>query len=276
MREKEKRNLIKTGVFISLMAGVFMVFAVTIGTENQFFSKRISLEAVVPSANNLREGAMVQLKGIKAGKAREIDIVGENKVRLRLEINAKFLKWIKKDSLVDISSQGLVGDKIVEIKGGSSSSKPFNPDSDVLKPHPSLTLPDIAEQGGAIAQRTERALIKFEVFLDQMNKDANIYSTLKNVNKASERLDLFLRDLDKNGLARKMASTFAKMDKAMGRVHSGPGTVHSLIYEEELYNRLNEIVGGAGRSKVLKYFIRKSLEENQKKENQKKEKSKSP
>ena len=63
-----------------------------------------------------------------------------------------------------------------------------------------------------------------------------------------------------------MSSASQKMDKAMGklelvmsRVESGPGTAHSLIYDDEVYEKLRKLMGGAERNSVIKYFIRESI-----------------
>lgn len=261
MRQQERRNLVKTGIFMSALIGVFMIFAIFIGKENQWFSPKEYVKAVVPTANNLRPGGVVHFQGIKVGKVESVSIEGQDKVAIGLEIDGKYLKWIKKDSTVDITSQGLVGDKLLKIKSGAEDSPAFDPSKDVLGPHASMQMPDIAQTGGEIAVQVDRVLAKFEILLNQMNKDAHVASTVANLNQAAGKLNALLADMEKRGFSRKMSSAMGELDKAMGRINSGPGTMHSLVYEDELYNRLNMIVGGAGRSDVLKYFIRKSLDE---------------
>ena len=263
MRDQEKRNLIKTGIFMSSLLAVLMIFATLIGKENKWLSPKLTIKASVPSANNLKEGGIVQLQGINIGRVEKIQIAGPNEVSLTLEITQEHLKWIKKDSKVDISSQGLVGDKLLKISAGSKDSSPFDPDVDVLKSDDSLNIPDLARAGGEIAQQADKVLLKLEQFLDQLNKDQMVSKTLSNLSQAATKLNSILDDMQRRGFTQKLTSSMGQLDQAMARLNNGPGTLHSLIYEDELYNRLNQIVGGAGRSDVLKYFIRKSLDEEQ-------------
>lgn len=248
---------------MSSLLAVFMIFTLMIGKENQWFSKQVIIKASVPSANNLRTGSMVQLQGIKIGSVDAIIISSPNEVTLSLEIDQEFLKWIKTDSTVDIVSQGLVGDKMLKINSGSTDAPMINFASDVLKAHPSLQRPDISETGGEIAETAERVMSKLDLLLDQLNHDMSVSKAVKRMSSAAAKLDTMLSDMEKRGFSKKMSSAMDGLDKAMNRVNTGPGTMHSLIYQQELYDRMNQIVGGAGRSDVLKYFIRRSLDEDQ-------------
>lgn len=263
MKRSERKNLAITGIFMSFLLAVFMLFAALIGKENQWLSEKVMVRANVSSANNLREGGIVQLQGLKVGTVENIAIVGQDKVSITMELDAKYLKWIKKDSSVDISSKGLVGDKLIKIISGSETAAAFDPHKDVLSPHPSLATPDIAQTSGEIALQVDRVLSKVEVFLDQINRNDTVYKTLEGMSQASTKLNTLLAGLEKGGFSKKLVSSSENFDKAMKRLNSGPGTLHSLIYEDELYKQLNQIVGGAGRSDILKYFIRRSLDESQ-------------
>ena len=56
-----------------------------------------------------------------------------------------------------------------------------------------------------------------------------------------------------------------RLDRILGRVENGPGTANSLIYDDVLHDDLKALLGGAQRNKVLKYFIRESIKNSEKK-----------
>lgn len=265
MQTKEKTNLFKAGVFMSLMILVLMIFIIMMGEEGHWLSEKTSLKALVPSAQNLKQGAAVQLKGINVGTVKNIQINDTDNVLLELSLDSSHLHWITRGSSVKIDSQGLVGDKMAVIEINPKSSEKFDPQSDFLKPHQSLLMPGLSDQGGKIADKMNRALIKFEILLDQLTKDENIYVTLNNLNKASVGLDRLISSFEKEDVAKKMASSLEGIDSIVNRAQTGPGTIHSLLYEDELYLQINKIVGGASRSNILKYFINKSLEDSDRK-----------
>lgn len=266
MREEEKKNLIKVGFFSFFMTIILMVFVVMISSENRWFVPKTHIRAQVPNAQNLKIGGIVQLGGLKIGKVEEIMIKKINKIEILMLVDKDYVKWIKKDSLVDISSKGIVGDKLIQIVKGSEGADPFNPEKDILKAAPSLTMDQMMDKGTDIAEKVNRVLAKFENFLDQATKDGHFYATMENANKATSSLNRILTKIDKNKTFDKLDETLNNTNKIMSRIDKGPGTMHSLIYSDEMYHQINKVIGGAGRSDILKYFIRQSLDEDSQKE----------
>lgn len=266
MREEEKKNLIKVGIFSFFMTCIMMVFIILISSENKWFVPKTEIKAHVSNAQNLKIGGIVQLGGLKIGKILDIKIRKIHKIEILMSVNSEHMRWIRKDSMVDISSKGLVGDKLIQIVKGSHDSDRFDPEKDVLKAVPSLTMDQMMNKGTDIAEKVNRVLAKFENLLDQATKDGNFYATMSNTNKATAKLNSILTRIEKKKTFDKLDGTLSKTNKIMSRIDKGPGTLHSLIYSDELYNQMNKIIGGAGRSDLLKYFIRQSLDEDPKKE----------
>ena len=58
--------------------------------------------------------------------------------------------------------------------------------------------------------------------------------------------------------------TLTRFNKISTRIEDGPGTLHDLIYDQAISDDIKSLTGGANRSKVLKYFIRESIKNNNK------------
>jgi len=59
----------------------------------------------------------------------------------------------------------------------------------------------------------------------------------------------------------KDVTTAAKhMKSILAKIDNGEGTVGALINDPSLYDDVKNLLGGANRNKVLKYFIKKSVE----------------
>ena len=56
-----------------------------------------------------------------------------------------------------------------------------------------------------------------------------------------------------------LKSSSDSLSRLTKRVEEGPGTLHALIYDQGLHEDMRSLIGGANRSKVLKYFIRESI-----------------
>jgi len=63
MRAQDKTNLVKVGMFVTALSIVMMILIVAIGKESSLFSPKSTIRARVVNAENLKTGAVVELKG---------------------------------------------------------------------------------------------------------------------------------------------------------------------------------------------------------------------
>lgn len=256
MRAQDKSNLVKVGIFVTALSIVMMILIVAIGKESSLFSPKSIIKARVLNAENLKPGAVVELKGLRVGTVQEIKITGLDEVEIYLSVTSENLNWIKQDSKVAIQNAGLVGDKYIEIKGGDPESAKFNPEKDILSAEPSLDLKAMATKGGNIADKADRILTKIELILaaiepEKVNKLVNgLSQSAENFSKASAPM---------GSASQKMDLAMGKLEKVMTRLETGPGTAHSFIYDDQVYEGLRKLMGGAERNSVIKYFIRESI-----------------
>ena len=256
MRAQDKSNLVKVGMFVTALSIVMMILIVAIGKESSLFSPKALIRARVMNAENLKTGAVVELKGLRIGTVEDIRIISQVEVEISLSITSENLNWIKNDSMVAIQNAGLVGDKYIEIKGGGDQSPTFNPEKDILAAEASLDLKAIATKGGNIADKADRIMTKIELLIaaiepEKINKIVNnLSTTTENFAKTTAPM---------SSASQKMDKAMGKLELVMSRVESGPGTAHSLIYDDEVYEKLRKLMGGAERNSVIKYFIRESI-----------------
>jgi len=256
MRAKDKSNLLKVGIFITGLIVVLMIMVVAIGKESSVFDQKVIVRARVKNAENLKPGAVADLRGLRIGNVQDILIIGQEEVEITMLVTEKNLQWIRKDSKVEISNVGLVGDKYIQIKGGSSTSPAFDPAKDVLEYEASYDLKAIAAKGGNIADKTESLITKLDLLLAAIEPEKlgkamhGISQTAENMGKATGPMAVTMQ---------KMESMATRMDDIMEHVQKGPGTAHAMIYDDALYEDLRKLLGGAERNTVIKYFIRESI-----------------
>ena len=255
MRDQEKKNLVKSGIFVFCMLVVFMIFTFTIGSESAWFAQKTSLKAVVPSAQGLKVGAVVEFRGIKVGTVEKIKIISNEEVSIDFRINTEFLPFVKTDSKVNINTKGLVGDKMLEIINGDDNGEAAS-ENTVLFAAGTVTMEDVMVKGEKLAETSSRVLLKLDHLLDQINSDNKIEKTIKELSLASAEFRKFSKEINEEKLVQKLSRMSSNVDQMMSRINSGPGTMHSLIYQDSVYNQLDKLLGGAQRNKVLNYFIK--------------------
>lgn len=130
MKSNEMKQDIKLGLFVLIGLILFLTAVFMIGSENNIFSRTFQVFAVFKNVEGLKEGDNVWLTGVKIGTVRNVKIVSEGRVVVTLSLKDKQNQFIKHDATAFIGSDGLVGNKIVVIRPGTS--RQVLQDSDTL------------------------------------------------------------------------------------------------------------------------------------------------
>ena len=111
----------RLGVFVVGMLFVLAVGIFWIGSQHYLFTPTYILNADFDNVAGLADGATVQVGGLQQGTVRHIILPHrpDQKVRVVMDLKAATRGILKNDSVASIKSQGLLGDKYVEISFGS-------------------------------------------------------------------------------------------------------------------------------------------------------------
>lgn len=120
--EPGKNKKIIVGLFIVLGFILFTVAIFVIGSKENLFTPTFKLNSEFETVIGLKQGASVRMNGISVGKVDNIEIKSKTIVLVEMTLEKSVQKFIKKDSKATISSEGLVGNKIVELIPGSSEA----------------------------------------------------------------------------------------------------------------------------------------------------------
>lgn len=256
----DKKNYLISGMFISALLLVVMITVFMLNKENPFFSSKVNIITEVKSAQNLKDGAAVQLRGIKVGSVQAIEFKNLNTLQITLGINAKYREWIKKDSEIIFKTQGVLGDKFLEIGGGTDDS-PAISEGDILMTNERSQIDQIITKGEDLVVVAGGILSKLDKIMGNVeeNRVDKILTNLENLTANSNKVMVTLNDKSFAQSVSNFKSSSDSLMKVSKRIEEGPGTMHALIYDQGLHEDLRALFGGANRSKVLKYFIRESI-----------------
>lgn len=115
---------VKLGLFV--MAGI--IFLVTslylIGSNRNLFGSTITINASFQNVNGLMPGNNVRFAGIDVGTVREITIKSDTTILVTMVIDKSIRPYIKKNSIASVGTDGLMGNKLININSQSILSKP--------------------------------------------------------------------------------------------------------------------------------------------------------
>lgn len=260
----DKKNYLISGIFISVLLMVVMVTVFMLNKENPLFSSKIYIKTQVKSAQNLKDGAAVQLKGIKVGSVSAIEFKDLDTLQITLGVNEKYHEWIKKDSFVAFKTQGVLGDKFLEIGGGSNDAKVIE-DGDLLITNEGSQIDHIITKSEDLMVAAGSILTKFDRILSKVEETRleKILNNLESLTANTNKVMMSLNDKNFGQSMNNLKTSTESMARMTKRIEEGPGTLHALIYDQGLHEDLRTLVGGANRSKVLKFFIRESIKKNE-------------
>nr|WP_294936930.1 MlaD family protein [uncultured Flavobacterium sp.] len=125
--EKTDAQKIRLGIFVLTGLLLFIAAVYFIGKKQNLFGKTVHLSSVFNNVNGLQMGNNVRYSGINAGTVKDIEMINDTTIRVDMIIDDKVLPHIKKDAIATISSDGLVGNMIVNIIPGTGNAPTVEP-----------------------------------------------------------------------------------------------------------------------------------------------------
>ncbi|MDP1763324.1 MAG: MlaD family protein [Sediminibacterium sp.] len=113
--EKKTIDNIKLGIFVSAGLLFLVVLLYMIGKNMSLFGDTYVLKARFENAQGLVVGNNVRYSGIQSGTVKEIKIMNDTTIEVTLLVEKKMMAIIRKNAIVSIGTEGLVGNKVVNI-----------------------------------------------------------------------------------------------------------------------------------------------------------------
>lgn len=120
--EKSVTKNIRLGLFVVIGAAFLIYGLYMIGSKRNLFGSTMRINAMFHNVNGLMAGNNVRFAGIDVGTVESVRIVNDSSIKVVMVIEKKVEKYIKKDALASIGTDGLMGNKIVEINAGSDNA----------------------------------------------------------------------------------------------------------------------------------------------------------
>jgi len=140
--KKSISHKVRLGIFISLGILIFILAIYFIGEKQQLFRSTFRLSGVFKDVAGLQVGNNVRLSGINVGTIDNISIISDTSVRVIILVDETTRKFIKKDAVANIGSEGLMGNKVLVISPGTGGKKTIEND-DVIETSQPIDVDDI-------------------------------------------------------------------------------------------------------------------------------------
>ncbi len=119
MKSTNNRRAVIVGIFVLLGIAIFVITILTLGSQKKTFEKTITVKSFFDDVNGLQKGNNIWFSGVKVGTIKKVTLTGKGQVEVDMNIESHSRQFIRKDAKAKISTDGLIGNKIIEIYGGT-------------------------------------------------------------------------------------------------------------------------------------------------------------
>jgi phospholipid/cholesterol/gamma-HCH transport system substrate-binding protein len=194
----------KVGIFVVLGLVILTFFTFRVSKWGGIAGKGYKLTVDFETAAGLEPKANVKMAGVPVGKVEEIQLVG-NRARLILRIDDGIR--IPVDSVASIQTQGLLGEKYVEILAGKQADRMLPAGGRIANTQPPVNLDEIVRKVSLISDDVKRFTESLAETLGTEEGKKALSEILQNVREASavlrnvaganeERLNRILANID--------------------------------------------------------------------------------
>lgn len=240
MRNDNKKSVI-VGVFVLIGIIIFIAGVLTMGGQQKKFVRSIKLNAVFDDIGGLQTGNNVWFSGVKIGTVRKINFYGESQVEIVMSVEDKVKDYIRKDSKATIGSDGLIGNKIIVIYGGTTKA-PAVEDGDRL----TAEMPLDTDKMMATLQENNKNLVtiteNLKVLTTKIAEGKGIVGAVMTDSVIAENFKNTLSNLE---------AASAKSNKMMGDISTFTGglnekgtLLYDITHDKETFAKLRSTVDG--------------------------------
>lgn len=108
-------NLIKLGVFVISGLALIILLLYMIGKNRNLFGSSLIIKARFENVQGLKPGNNVRYGGIDIGTVDKIVFIDDSTLEVNMRIENKMKEIIRKNAIVSIGTDGLVGNKVINI-----------------------------------------------------------------------------------------------------------------------------------------------------------------
>jgi len=193
MNQSSNKRIILVGLFVILGILFFLSGILIIGNIHETFTKKLKVTALFDDVSGLQIGNNIWFSGVKIGVVNKLHFYGKSQVEVTMKIDVDSRQYIRKDAFVKIGTDGLIGNKILVIYGGSALANEVH-EGDTLEVEKTFTNEDminmLQENNKNVLEITtdfktiSHNVLAGEGSIGKLLKDDAIYDNMNNATKS--------------------------------------------------------------------------------------------
>jgi phospholipid/cholesterol/gamma-HCH transport system substrate-binding protein len=216
---------IRLGLFVLAGTLLLLVGLYMIGSKKDLFRRTVNVEARFRQVSGLRTGNNVRYAGINVGTVGDIRMISDTSVLVILSIREKDASYIRDNAVVSLGSDGLMGNKLVNIAAGDGNGGPITDGTQLRSSLPldtDLMMRTLDRTNENMAAITD----DLRELSDRINRPGSLVHLLSDTILAAQVRGSLI---DLRSTAQHVRSATRAVDELMNDVQAGRGALGTLV-----------------------------------------------
>jgi phospholipid/cholesterol/gamma-HCH transport system substrate-binding protein len=239
MDTSENKKSITVGVFVLLGVVVFVIGVLTLGGQQKSFVKSIQISSIFNDVAGLKKGNNIWFSGVKVGTIKNVHFISTSQVDVIMNVDASTQQYIHRNAGARISSDGLIGNKIIVIDGGSPQA-PIIQDGDVIQSEKVLSTDDVMKTLQQNNQNLLAITTDFKTLSKQILAGKGTVGALLADSTMGNQLKHTMRNLQ--AATQSAAKMAVQLNSFSNKINTKGGFADNLLTDTITFNRIRASV----------------------------------
>ncbi|MBK6521406.1 MAG: MCE family protein [Sphingobacteriaceae bacterium] len=234
----ENLKNIRLGLFVIVGTVLLISAFYFIGSKQSLFSDTVTISARFHNVNGLMKGNNVRFSGIDVGTVESVDIISDSMVEVVMVIEMKAQPYIKTNAIASIGTDGLMGNKLVNINSGTKAAPSIEDDA-VLQ---TLRPIEMDEMIRTLNETNENIMVissNLRTITDKINNKNSLWNILMDTMVAEnvKTSIVNLKVMSNTGVL-----VTGDLRNILAGIQKGKGSLGALITDTTLSSKINQTV----------------------------------
>ncbi|HEY5749817.1 MAG TPA: MlaD family protein [Chryseolinea sp.] len=233
MRNKGIENT-KVGLLVLGGLAFLVLMLYMIGKNRNLLGSTITITAVVSNVNGLVTGNNVRFKGMDVGTVKSISLTNDTAIHVVMTIDAKMKSYIKQNAVASIGTDGLMGNKLVNINSVPGSA-PVVEEGSIIQSRRPVETDEMLRTLNTTNTNIEKISRNLYEITTKLNTSENLWTLLSDT-AITRDLKMAVKDFRRAGT--NTAELTATTKQLALKLERGNGLANRLFTDTTLSNQL--------------------------------------
>jgi phospholipid/cholesterol/gamma-HCH transport system substrate-binding protein len=235
--DKSNRN-IKLGIFVILFSLIFTFVVYQASGGRSLINRSITIYAEFDNVKGLLIGNNVRFSGVKVGTVTDIKVKTEKVLLVAMSVEKNVTTYMKSNAKADISTNGLVGNMLVNITPGNGVA-PLIKDGDTIAKKEKVELTDMLETLSTTNEKITQITEALLEITGKINNGSGLISQFINDENLAKNIKATTQNLYIT--SRNIKSSTDSVNNMIIDAMKGNGNLGYLLQDNSLKTKINEL-----------------------------------